>query len=210
MNKIRLIAALAASLVTVAAAAAPVAVGSSAFTSSTLIDFNAVGNEAAVGSQYSADGVTFSGALVGMTNSGDVNLFPANGGVIASNWSYGAGHSLGQSFTATFSSLVSQVGFNLENWPNQVTTVELFNGATSLGVLTLANTPDFNGTFRGIADSTGFDSMVFTEGTQGNGFFAIDDLLFTPASAPIPEPANVVLLLAGLAALGLKFKGRKA
>jgi len=210
MTKIRLIAALAASLVTVAAAAAPVAVGSSAFASSTLIDFNAVGNEVAVGSQYSANGVTFSGALIGMTNTGDTNLFPASGGVIASNWSYSGGHSVGQSFTATFSSLVSQVGFNLESWPTQDTTVELFNGTTSLGIFTLASTSDFNATFRGVADSTSFDSMVFTEGAQGNGFFAIDDLRFTPASAPIPEPANLVLLLAGVAALGLKLKGRKA
>ncbi len=210
MNKIRLIAALAASLVTAAAAAAPVAVGSAAFTSSTLVDFNAVANETAVGSQYGASGVAFSGALIGMTNPGDTNMFPGSGGVIASNWSYAGGHYVGLSFTATFSSLVSQVGFLLEDSPSQVETVELFNGSTSLGSLTLTGTSGYNATFRGIAESGGFDRMVFTESGSGNGFFAIDDLRFTPASSPIPEPANLVLLLAGLAALGLKFKGRKA
>lgn len=210
MKKIHLLAAFAASFVTAAATAAPVAVGSSAFTSSTLINFNAVANEGAVGSQYAADGVTFSGALVGMTNPGDNDMFPSSGGVIASNWSYAHGHSLGQTFTVTFSSLVSQVGFNIEDWSTQVTSVALFNGSTSLGSLILANTNDFNAAFRGVGDSAGFDRMVFTEGTEVNGFFAIDDLRFTPAAAPVPEPANLVLLLAGLAALGLKFKGRKA
>src|SRR5438105_3449402 len=133
MKRLVLAGAAMAALLAGAAQAAPTALTQAAFLNTdTVIDFNAVGNEAFVGSTYSGSGAIFSGALYGMTNGGDTQLFPGNGGgVIASNWLYSHGSNQGLSYTANLSSLVTRVGFWLENWPNQTASVELFNGATS-------------------------------------------------------------------------------
>ena len=207
----QLLAVLAMGIVAVSAQAAPVALGSGAFLpADTLVDFNLASNEVAVGALYSGSGVTFSGALLGMTNSGDTNLFPGNGGgVIASNWNYSQGAHTGLSFTASFASLMSRVGFHLENWPNQTATVELFAGATSLGTLALANTSSLTAEFRGIGEASGFDKMVFTNTADTNGFFAVDDMRFSAAVPAIPEPETYALMLAGLAAVGFMVKRRK-
>src|SRR5436309_6693487 len=71
--------------------AAPTAIFSpGAFSGSAqLVNFNVIGNEVPITTQYSGQGVTFGGGLFGMTNPGDTTLFPANGGgVIASDWRY--------------------------------------------------------------------------------------------------------------------------
>lgn len=212
MRTKQLLAAVTFGVAAISVQAAPVALGISSFLASdTLVDFNAASNEVAIGSLYSSSGVTFAGALQGMTNSGDTNVFPGNGGgVIASNWVYSLDNYTGLSFTANFSSLVTRAGFQLENWPNQTATVEVFNGATSLGTLALANTAGTTAAeFRGIGESAGFDRLVFTNSAAANGFFAIDDLRFD-STAAVPEPETYALMLAGLAAIGFVAKRRKA
>jgi len=206
-----LLAAVTLGVVAFSAQAAPMALVAGDFMASdTLVDFNAATKEVAIGALYSASGVTFSGALQGMTSSGDTSMFPGNGGgVIASNWLYSRSTYTGLSFTATFSSLVTRAGFQLENWANQTATVEVFNGSTSLGTLTLANTAGLTAEFRGIGEASGFDTLVFTNTTNTNGFFAIDDLRFAAAPA-VPEPETYALMLAGLAAVGFVSRRRKA
>ncbi len=57
-----------------------------------VIDFNTIADEELITNQFTASMcVTFSGAIYGMTNSGDVGSFPNSGGVIASNWLYNGG-----------------------------------------------------------------------------------------------------------------------
>lgn len=205
-------------LFTTQAKSTPVALTSADFTTSTLIDFNLGSNAVAIGSLYNVSGVTFSGALLGLTTD-DVTLFPSGGGVIASNWNYTTplgccGSSVGQSFTATFSSSIFGLGFLLENDPSQTATVELFSGVTSLGTLALAkNTspwPNLTPEFRGFGDTSGFDKMVFTNSYtgDGNGFFAIDDMRIAVAPA-IPEPETYAMMLTGIGLIGFMSRRRK-
>jgi hypothetical protein len=167
----------------------------------TVVDFNSIGNEVLITNQYSGKGVSFSGALYGMTNPGDTNLFPANGGgVIASNWLYSQGSNQGLAFTSTFSALQTRVGFYLENWPAQTATIELFNGMTSLGSVTF-QTSSLNAEFVGVEDQSGFDSVQFTNTSDVNGFYAIDDFRFENSNSVVPEPHSLALLGAGIAGL---------
>jgi hypothetical protein len=65
--------------------AIPIAASQAEFSGTeTVIDFNAILDTQPITNQYSGFGVTFSGALVGLTFPGDANLF--NGSTIASNW----------------------------------------------------------------------------------------------------------------------------
>jgi hypothetical protein len=182
--------------------AAPVALTQASFSvSDTLINFNAVSNEAPVGSTYAGNGAVFSGALFGMTSSGDTSLFPSNGGgVIASNWKYYNGGLQGLSFTVDFSTLENRVGFYLENWPNQTVVVTLFDGVINLGSLTLAQTASTDAEFRGVCDATPFDRLVFTNSANSNGFFAIDDLRF--GASAVPEPSTWAMMILGFAGVG--------
>ena len=138
-----------------------------------------------------------------MTNSGDLALFPANGGgAIASNWQYSQAQGLqGLSFTANFASAVTKVGFYLENWDSQLGTVELFSNGQSKGTLAFGPTSSLDASFFGVFESTGFDQLVFTNTDTENGFFAIDNFTYTGA-APVPEPETYAMLLAGLALMG--------
>ena len=169
--------------------------------SETIIDFNAISNTQSITNQYSGDGVDFSGALVGLTNPGDTNLF--NGSTIASNWIYSGTGNTGSSWTATFSSVQNLVGFLAETNSSDSVTIEAFLGLTSIGSVNFPNpngpTPDF----LGFGDLGGFDSITVTTANIGNGFFAMDDFRFEGSSVSVPEPGSLVLLALGL--VGLRF-----
>jgi hypothetical protein len=172
---------------------------------STVIDFAGSYNE--ITTQFAAQGVTFAGALIGLSSccSGDTRLFPGNPSAIASNWDYGAqisgnyvvGDYVGLSFSATFSSPVNQVGF-YEETNNNVTITE-YNGASRIGSLQL---PDLSAyvSFYGVADSTPFDRIVVDLTLGTDGFFAMNDFTF---HTEVPESATWALMLIGFAGLGL-------
>ena len=181
------------------AGAQPVAAGIGAFTGATVVNFNSTANEAFVGSQYSGLGVTFAGSLYGMTNSGDLGVFPANGGgVIASNWLYSRSSNTGLSFKALFSAPAGSAGFWLENWANQTGTVEIFNSAVSLGTINFAPTSSLTAQFFGLTSVIGFDELRFTNTSNTNGFYAIDDFQFGASVTATPEPASILLMSTGL------------
>lgn len=183
--------------------AQPVSVGQGAFTGATIIDFNATANEAWIGGQYISQGVWFFGALYGLTQPVDLGFFPGNGGgVIASNWLYSQGANTGLTFTASFTNPASKAGFWLENWSNQTATVDLFgtsNGSPiHLGSLALAPTTSLQAVFYGIQSAVAFDSLVFHNTANTNGYYAIDDFQYISAVVATPEPASVALLATGL------------
>lgn len=211
MKKLAIAALLAGSILAGSAQAATVAVGQGAFLPADIVvDFTAVPNEAFVGATYAGSGVTFSGALIGMTNGGDTNLFPSNGdGVIASNWNYSQGSNLGLSFEAAFSSLQSRVGFFLENWSEQTATVELFDGAASVGFLALDNTAGLDAEFRGVSSTAKFNRLVFTNSAETNGFFAIDNFVFGDGAGAVPEASTWAMMLIGFGVVGAAMRRRQ-
>jgi hypothetical protein len=72
--------------------AATSAIGLAGFSGTeTVVDFNSIADEELITTQFVGSGVTFSGAIYGMTHAGDIALFPNPGGVIASNWLYSQG-----------------------------------------------------------------------------------------------------------------------
>ena len=166
----------------------------------TVVDFNVIPNEAAITNQYAGLGVTFGGAFLGMTNSGDTSLF--NGSTIASNWKYSIGSSTGTTWTASFAAVQSIIGFFVESNAADSVTIEAFSGATSLGSV---NFPNPNGAavdFIGIRDLAGFDRISVTTATTGNGFIAIDDFRFTAANGTVSTPGTLLLAGLGLVAMG--------
>jgi hypothetical protein len=189
-------------------------IGSGSFSAgATLVDFNAVTAAGTpITNQFAASGIIFSGSLFAMTNSGDLALFPGNGGgVIASNYIYGL-LTRGLTFTAQLSSPANRVGFYLVNSNLQTLTVEFFNGAASIGSVLLKNTSGTTAWFKGVESDVAFDRMVFTNTSSpyaAYGFFSIDDLRFEAITA-VPVPASLLLFLPGLGALiGMRRTFRK-
>ena len=195
--------------------AAPSAVGLGAFSGSeTVINFNSIADAELITGQYAGSGVIFSGALYGMTNSGDTQDFPINGGgVIASNWIYGIGNQ-GLSFTASFNSIRTRVGFYVKtNDPDNTTIEVLLNGNTQGSILFNTSSP---ATFIGVEDPNGFNSITVTVTNIDNGFIAIDDLRFEGGTITTAVPTLsqwgmiIFMALAGLGAVYYLRRQRRA
>lgn len=190
------------------ATATPVAIGLVDFSGSeVVVNFNAMGNESAVNNQYAGSGVTFSGALFGMTNPGDTSLF--NGSTIASNWKYIGGGYQGATWSATFGTTQTIVGFHVESNAGDDVTIEAFSGATSLGSVNFPNPNGITVDFIGIRDFAGFDRISVTTARNGNGFFAMDDFRFEQGGNVVPVPGTLALVGLGLMGLGLSARRAK-
>jgi hypothetical protein len=179
-----------------------------ALDNSTIIDFNSE-STGAFNSRAFGSNVTFSAA-------GSDNLY------IDQDYSgqYGAtGRYLTNRndnpgpFTIKFTEDVSAFGFS---WgaADQPWTIELFNGShISLGTLSInAQTPPFIG-FIGGTDSMGSISYatLTTQSSYGYDYFILDNFEYvTTSTAPVPEPATMLLMGTGIAGLIAARRRKKA
>jgi hypothetical protein len=82
------------------------------------------------------------------------------------------------------------------------TTISLFDGVTLVGSLSYGAAPDpiFAGGFAGIQSTILFNRVQLTFNSTDAPAFAVDNI--RTASSVVPEPASLLLLGAGLSALG--------
>lgn len=181
--------------------AAPVLIGLGGFSGSeTVVTFNSIGDEELVDTQFTGLGVTFSGPVFGMTNSGDTDLYPSGGGgVIASNWRYGTFNLTPGVLVASFSSTMQRIGFYHSGNEEDDFTVTFFLNNVETGSLLV---PQTNGpaAFFGAEDTGGFDRIEITVPVNNNGFFAFDDVRFE-AGDGVPEPSTYALMAMGICGL---------
>lgn len=177
----------------------------SGFTSgATVIDFNSLVNEVAITNQFAGQGVTFSGGLVALTNGGDTNQFPSNGGgVIASDWRYSS-NLQALPITATFTSAQVQLGFLTEMNSGSVIQITTLLNGTSHGTV-IYTSVGLSAVFFGVKDDLGFNSVSINV-INSNRFLAFDDFRFQA----VPEPSTYALLGAGLGLTALLSLRRRA
>jgi hypothetical protein len=143
-----------------------------------------------IGSDYAADGVTFTNAEYWQCVGG---CPPNSFGLFASDPTESG------SFTATFSTLQSSVSFY--NVSLSAVTATAYN-SSNVAVDSLSETVFTMYTLTG----PGISYVVFS-GLEGSEF-GIDDLTFTSGLAT-PEPETWALMLAGFAGLGGAFRSRR-
>jgi PEP-CTERM motif len=187
------------------AAAVLTQIGEDAFASASLIDFGPTQTFAPINGQV-IGGVTF-GYTIGGLPSLDATIADGPGNTFHITVANIEGSSKGV-LSILFPSPQELVGYGwAASLSPSATTIELFGpGHISLGTLSQIGLPDpfFVGGFFGIASDMPFveADVTFTNHpgvSQVVDLFAFDNLRF--ASTPVPEPATLLLLGAGLAGL---------
>ena len=169
--------------------------------------------------------VSTSGTFSGSTSVLTDGVFPADG----SPWNTAANVSwsnLSTVFTLTFDQLytLQDVKLTVDNndfyqvqisqdgttW-NTLFTVLAFEGAVGAGVETFTSNPAGTGTYSASIDfAPTLAKYARIYAAAGDSAYSVGELSFTgAAAAAVPEPANLALLGAGLATVGLIARRRK-
>jgi hypothetical protein len=184
-------------------------IGPSAFPAgSPLLTFDGLANGLEVNGLVNT-GVTFHVLLNGVPTNGIViidggpgvtnNINPPN--IVSIN-----GTNNGVALQVILPTPATEFGFGFADLDTRTipngTTIELFNGSTSLGSLTFPGAPDpfFTGGFAGVASTIPFDRALLTF-TPGDPAFAADNIRFAFIATSVPEPGSLALLGLGVAAL---------
>lgn len=175
--------------------------------SATVINFEGLADSTAITNQYA--GLTFSNTTV-LTAGISLNEleFPPHSGV---NAVFDDGGPLSITFLAPalsiggyfdYSSPLTLTAFDTGN--NQVG--QVFSGFNSNLALS-GDSGSSPNEFRQLTFAGGI-SRVTIAGDPAGGSFTLDDLTYTPASTPVPEPASFVLLLTAAAGM-IAARGRR-
>jgi hypothetical protein len=105
--------------------------------------------------------------------------------------------------TLTFDAAVTSFGANWQGISDSRT--------TSINVLgEILAIPNLNGGFWGFVSDTPFTSSLLFLSSGGSDGFGIDNVVYTTATAPVPEPATMLLMGTGIAGLIAARRRKKA
>jgi hypothetical protein len=169
------------------------------FGAANLITFDEVilSDGTALDTQYSAYGVTFSSLFYNpqFLNFGDVQSPGAANFPPATN-----------PFSIYFNAPVSGATVAYATNPGDATTfTALLNGIVQE---TFTLPTDLSGTHYGFFGIT-FNELRFAVTDNVNGAAALDNIAFTPAASPVPEPTSLLLLGSGVVGATAKLRRRK-
>lgn len=170
-----------------------------AHASATTLDFEGQTSYSQVGSTYASQGVTFDSGII-FANVCDTTLpdcfydsanYPPHSGTGV----IGTTGTDPEPLTISFASLVSDVSLWYSS-PGNFTLSAYDAGGNLIGATT--QPADYGSTRRISLIGSGIAYVTFSNDFAGAGFDVIDDLSFTPAASPVPEPSSIALLGTGI------------
>lgn len=196
---------VATSLLVVATVSNASIIGTGAFTSGNLLDFEDAPS-ALIDNFYT--GISFSNISGGSTfdtGTGD------GSSLVASNFFDVAGFPAGEIF---FANTISRAGFFITTNADDDTTITAFLGTSMVGYHTFdTGGAGYGGSFAGIEFLSGFDRIVIDPANSTNGAFSIDDLRWDLTDVSdqleVSEPVPITTLGAGILTLILMRRLRR-
>lgn len=178
-----------------------IAAGRDAFPAgATVVNFNGLANGAEVNGLV-VNGVRFAYTVGGSPTNGAVQIDegPGTTNSITVPNILSVGNNAGI-LSINLPSSVNLFGYGFaifsEDAVANATTISAFSGATPVGSLSFAGSPDpvFTGGFAGIRSTTAFDRLELIFNSSAAPAFAVDNVTF---ASTVPEPSSLLLLALG-------------